>query len=295
MVRRWVKWTPPILPGKPEQRHAWEILRALAARFVGQPEEAVEEQYVDMWLRTFLDGGDNPLNGQVDFDEARRLAGTMAGPDRLFDILLRTGRFGDAFGLNKDGLTLERLAQHPEGMDFGPMEPQLPGLLKTPDGKIDLVPEVVAADMARLRQSLESPREGLLLIGRRHPRSKNSWMHNLDMLTRGKDRCTVMIHPHDARPLDIGDGDAVTVSTQWGTLRINAEVTDEIMPGVLSIPHGWGHGQRGTRMGVANDHPGVNVNAIISEKEYDAASSISVVNGISVCIEKVVEGDPAMT
>lgn len=287
MVRSWAKWTPPVLPNNTGQLAGWEIMRALSAGLVGKSENAIEEEYVEASLRRFLDDGDNPLNAQVDFAHARNAIGQVPGPDRLYDIMLRTGRLGDAFGLNPAGLSVARLAEHPEGLDFGPMEPHLPEMLKTPDGKIDLVPDVVVSDMPRLRATMEDDiGDGLLLIGRRHARSKNSWMHNLDILARGKDRCTLMIHPRDAASREIANGDLVAVSTELGSVQIAAEVTEGIMPGVVSVPHGWGHDEHGTRMGVAKKRPGVNINAIISETEYDAASVISAVNGIRVRVEK---------
>lgn len=168
------------------------------------------------------------------------------------------------------------------------MTSQLPAMLKTPDKAINLVPQIVTADLARLKKSCArpSPEGSLLLVGRRHVRSKNSWMHNIEMLVKGKDRCTMMMHPDDARARDIQDGQTVVVSTDLGSLEIASEVTDDMMPGVISIPHGWGHGQAQTRMDVAEKYAGVNVNALISEAEYDQTSIISAVNGISVRVAR---------
>jgi anaerobic selenocysteine-containing dehydrogenase len=293
MVRSWVKWNEAIFPDSDGQLKGWEVMRALSARFVETSEEVIEDQFVEAWLRKYLEEGDNPLLDQIDYEQARRAVSAEPGPDRLSDVLIRTGRLGDAFGLNEAGLTVERLAVHPEGLDFGPMEPQLPAMLKTPDMKIDLVPEIVIADLARLRETLDRSPEpnAILLIGRRHQRSKNSWMHNLEMLVRGKDRCTLMMNPEDAQARGIADGDLAVVSTDLRSLQIVCEVTEDIMPGVVSIPHGWGHGQQATQMDVANRYAGVNVNAIISEAEFDKASAISVVNGIRVRVSKA-EIDP---
>jgi anaerobic selenocysteine-containing dehydrogenase len=288
MVRHWVKWTKPVFPDSGGQLKGWELMLALSARLRGLDEETVEEEYLEKWLRRFLCEGDHPLLDQVDYESARSGLSDQPGPDRLYDVLIRSGRFGDAFGLDEAGLTVERLSATPEGLDFGPMKPQLPGMLKTMDQKIDLAPSVITDDLKRLKKFAEQPiaADTLLLIGRRHVRSKNSWMHNIEMLVRGKDRCTLMIHPDDASDRMIEDGETVTVATDLGALEIKCEVTADIMRGVVSIPHGWGHGQQQTEMDVANKYAGVNVNAIISEAEYDHASIISAVNGIRVRVRR---------
>jgi anaerobic selenocysteine-containing dehydrogenase len=290
MVRSWVKWTPPVFPDSGDQLKGWEIMRGLAAHLTGQDEDELEETFVRNWLKGFIAGGEHPRAAEIDLEAARSAIGDTPGPDRLYDVLIRTGRYGDAFGLDPEGLTVERLAQHPEGLDMGPMTPQLPGKLRTPDGKIDLAPGPLVADLDRLRAWMAEPKgDGLLLIGRRHARSKNSWMHNIEMLARGKDRCTLIIHPKDAEPLHIADGDVVKVFTDLASIEIAAEVSDQIMPGVVSIPHGRGHGQAATSMQVANARPGVNVNALLSEDDVDPASASNVLNGVRVRVARAVD------
>ena len=185
-----------------------------------------------------------------------------AGPgyERRLDMMLRLGPYGDGFGANPDGLTLERLKDAPHGIDLGPLQPRLPEVLRTRIGQVELAPDAVAADAARLRDSLDRSADGFVLIGRRHLRSNNSWMHNLPALAGGTNRCTLQIHPDDAA--DSGSTD--TARGQGARRRTVApvEITDAMRRGVVSLPHGWGHDRRGTRLAVAAGHPGVNVNQL---------------------------------
>ena len=156
--------------------------------------------------------------------------------------MLRIGPYGDRFGADPDGLTLARLEAAPHGIDLGPLEPRIPEVLRTPSGKIELAPEPIVADVDRLRASLARHRNGgIVLIGRRQLRSNNSWMHNVPNLVRGKDRCTMHVHPDDAARLGLEDGGSRSVTSERGAIEVPVEVTDAIMPGVVSIPHGWGH------------------------------------------------------
>ena len=168
------------------------------------------------------------------------------GPERALDLMLRVGPFGDRFGAEPDGLTLEELEDAPHGIDLGPLVPRIPEVLRTPSGKIELAPEPITADVARLEASLARPRNGgMVLVGRRQLRSNNSWMHNVPNLVRGKERCTMHVHPEDAARLELVDGDRARVTSNTGSIEIPVEVTDAVMPGVISIPHGWGHDEPG--------------------------------------------------
>ena len=284
MVRKIAKWTPAVLPMADGQLADWDIFLGLAARLTDRSEDALEEQLVSGWLERFLREGQNPHCPEIDPVVARKAIGDQRGPDRLFDILVRTGLYGDAFGLDPGGLSVEFMAQHPEGIDLGPMESQLPGRLATPDGRLDLAPALIVADVERLRASMATRANdgSLLLVGRRHTRSNNSWMHNLDVLTKGKALCTLMIHPADAQRLGLATGDTAEVASDVAALTIAVEVTDTIMPGVVSIPHGWGHARPDTRMLVANGRAGANMNSLIDEKFFDIPSVNSVLNGIPV-------------
>ena len=196
--------------------------------------------------------------------------------------MLRVGPFGDGFGADPDGLTLERLEASPHGIDFGPMRPRIPEVLRTPSGKIELAPAEIVADLPRLEAELGGHVNGdMVLIGRRQLRSNNSWMHNLPALVKGKDRCTAQINPDDAERLGLADGGRARVSSASGELVAPVEVTEEIMPGVVSIPHGWGHDAPGVRLGVASEHAGVNSN-LLAPVEVDVPSGNAVLNGIPV-------------
>jgi anaerobic selenocysteine-containing dehydrogenase len=163
-------------------------------------------------------------------------------------------------------------------------------MLRTPSGKVELAPELIVGDLGRLRAALRRERNGgMVLIGRRQLRSNNSWMHNLPALVKGKDRCTLHIHPDDAARLGLVDGGRALVSSAAGRVEAPVELTDGIMPGVVSIPHGWGHDAEGVRMGVASAHAGVNSNVLADETLLDPLSGNAVLNGIPVEVAAVPE------
>lgn len=289
MIRKIAKWTPPLFEVEPGQLHDWDIFVGLVARLDGKSEQEVEEAFLSGWLERFAREGAHPQCPTIDLAAARRMLAEDAGPDRLFDILVRTGPYGDAFGQDPDGLTRDAIAARPNGIDLGGMEPQFPARLATPDGLIDLAPAIIVEDLARLHERFaarQQEEDGFLLIGRRHMRSNNSWMHNLNVLVKGKDRCTLMIHPDDAARLELSAGDIVTISTEVNAIDVPVEISDEIMTGVVSIPHGWGHALAETQIDIANDHPGTNVNALIGEEMYDKPSGNSMLNGIPVQLAK---------
>ncbi len=209
------------------------------------------------------------------------------GPERVLDLMLRTGPYGDGFGADPDGLSLDVLLAHPHGVDLGALQPRLPDVLRTPSGTIELAPEVILADVAdRLLPSLARHHNGeLVLVGRRDLRSNNSWMHNLEVLVKGKARCTLQVHPDDAGRLGLVDGGEARVRSRVGAVEIPVEVTDGIMPGVVSIPHGWGHDAEGADMAVAGRHAGVNTNVLADGSRLDPLSGNAVLNGIPVTVE----------
>jgi anaerobic selenocysteine-containing dehydrogenase len=197
--------------------------------------------------------------------------------------MLRLGAYGDGFGAVPDGLSLEALRRAPHGIDLGPLRPRLPEVLRTPSGRIELCPRPIAEDVARLRDGLTERRAaGLVLVGRRHLRSNNSWMHNLPGLVRGSNRCTLQVHPDDARRLGLADTGTAEVTSDAGAVRVEVEITDEVMPGVVSLPHGWGHGRPGTRGSVAAAHAGVSANTLTDPRARDPLSGNAVLNGIPV-------------
>jgi anaerobic selenocysteine-containing dehydrogenase len=210
------------------------------------------------------------------------------GPERLLDFLLRSGPYGDGFGVTQ-GLSLAEVEAQPHGVDLGPLQPRIPEVLRTPSGKIELAPLPIVEDVERLRGALEQDGNErnngqALLIGRRDLRSNNSWMHNLHVLAKGKDRCTLHIHPDHAARLALEDGEIASVTSRAGTVEIPIAVTDAIMPGVVSIPHGWGHRLKGTSMSIASEHAGVNTNILTDEEQVDPLSGNAVLNGIPVTI-----------
>jgi anaerobic selenocysteine-containing dehydrogenase len=197
-------------------------------------------------------------------------------------MMLRLGPYGDAFGAKPDGLTLERLKAAPHGLDLGPLQSRLPEVLRTPSGRIELAPEPLVADSARLRDSLGKDADRFVLIGRRHLRSNNSWMHNLPALAGGTNRCTLQIHPDDVA--ELGLADTAKIKGPGGEVLAPIEPMPGMRRGVVSLPHGWGHDRAGTRLGVAAGEPGVNVNQLNDGNALDPLSGTAVLNGIPVDI-----------
>ncbi|MGB7504494.1 MAG: molybdopterin dinucleotide binding domain-containing protein, partial [Mycobacterium sp.] len=185
-------------------------------------------------------------------------------------------------GARPDGLTQQRHTAAPHGIDLGPLQPRLPDLLRTPSGLIELAPPQLIADAQRLRDSLGHRSGGFVLIGRRHLRSNNSWMHNLPALAGGTNRCTLRIHPDDAA--ELGLSDTAVVKGSGGELVVPIEVTEDIRRGVLSLPHGWGHDRDGTGQKLAAGQPGVNVNQLNDGTALDPLSGTAVLNGIPVVV-----------
>lgn len=267
---------PVFDPG--DRPHEWEILIRLTGLCTGTPAEDVDVAAIDDGFFDYL-----AFTRGLDGAEIRKLY-EHGGPERMLDLTLRTGPFGDQYGKNPGGLTLDTLKANPNGIDFGPMVPQLPDILGTPDKKIRLAPQYLLDDLPRLAARMERPAEPLVLVSRRHLRSNNTWLHNVPALMKGKDRCTLLIHPDDAARCGIADNDIVTVKSEAGEIRVPVEITDAIKPGVVSMPHGWGHGKPGTRMTVANGSPGANTNVLSPPTFVDQPSGNGVLNGIPVTI-----------
>jgi anaerobic selenocysteine-containing dehydrogenase len=199
--------------------------------------------------------------------------------------MLRSGPYGDAFGARPGGLSLAVLEANPHGVDLGPLEPRIPEVLRTPSGMIELAPPPVVADVERLRTALAQENGGMVLVGRRDLRSNNSWMHNLHVLVKGDARCTLHVHPEDATRLGLADGGVARVASRTGAVEVPVEVTDGIMPGVVSIPHGWGHGEEGVQLRIAAAHAGVNSNRLADEHFLEPLSGTAVLCGVPVTIE----------
>jgi anaerobic selenocysteine-containing dehydrogenase len=192
---------------------------------------------------------------------------------------------------------LDALEAAPHGIDFGALEPRLPDALRTPSGLVELAPEPLVADVERLHDALASwsatsEDGGMVLVGRRDLRSNNSWMHNLPILVKGKNRCTAWVHPDDAARLGLVDGEPARVASRAGVVEIPVEVTDDVMPGVVSIPHGWGHDADGVEMRVAREHAGTNSNVLADELAVEPLSGTAILNGIPVELSPVRASEP---
>jgi anaerobic selenocysteine-containing dehydrogenase len=219
-------------------------------------------------------------------DELLTLLEAEDPTDRMVEIMVRSGAYGDHFGTREHGLTFARLRAATHGIDLGALEPRLPELLRTASGSIELAPAPIVADMARLTKSLEAtPDDGLLLVGRRDLRSNNSWMHNVAPLVKGPARCTLQMHPDDAAARGLSEGATARVSARAGALLAPVQLTDSLMRGVVSLPHGWGHGASGAQQDVAAARPGVNSNLLSDSERIDPLSGNAVLNGIPVSVE----------
>jgi anaerobic selenocysteine-containing dehydrogenase len=271
-VRNVVNYSPPVLP--PDVPDEWVTLLRFAAVAAGQP---VPD---DVEPLDRLVAGELIRRAGLDVEATLADVAPRRGPERLLDLLLRTGPYD---------LTLADLEAAPHGIDLGPLQPRLPDALRTPSGRIELAPEPIVADVPRLLAALTRERNGgLVLVGRRQLRSNNSWMHNLELLVSGPERCTLHVHPDDAARLGLSDGRPAFVRSRAGELEAPVEVTDAVMPGVVSLPHGWGHDAPGARLGVAGAHAGVNANLLADEALVDALSGNAVLNGIPVAIAPAV-------
>jgi anaerobic selenocysteine-containing dehydrogenase len=283
-VRNNARYSPPALPldGRPDEP---EMLSRLALilyglGFDGDP-GLVDDQVIATTLAKETADATSPVAGRA-VEELTSMLITGPGYERRLDMMLRLGPYGDAFGSNPDGLTLERLKAAPHGIDLGPLQPRIQEVIKTPSGRIELAPEPLIADAARLRESLDRVDDGFVLIGRRHLRSNNSWMHNLPALAGGTNRCTLQIHPDDAAELGLTDN--ASIKGPGGDVVAPVELAPGMRRGVVSLPHGWGHDRSGTGQGIAADQPGVNVNQLNDGGLLDPLSGTAVLNGIPVDI-----------
>ncbi|MFP4477410.1 MAG: molybdopterin-dependent oxidoreductase [Desulfatibacillaceae bacterium] len=259
-VRNRARYDEPVFEPPDHVMHNWQIIRSLVWRLEKNP--------------------------------VKKALYALATPDRMLDLALRMGPWGDRFNPLGRGVSLKGLKKSRRGIDLGPLSPCLPRRLFTADRKIDVAPSVFLEDLGRVEavffaRESKPRRFDMLLIGRRNLRSNNSWMHNAPSLMDPRNRCTVMIHPGDARIHGIEDADMVRVESRVGAVELPAELTSDIMPGVVSIPHGWGHDRPGVRLSVARKQPGVSVNDITDQRLVDAVCGTAVFSGVPVRIEPV--------
>ncbi len=306
-IRNTIRYAPAMIEPEPGALRDWEIMLELSTRIMAtNPATRLaarmtrkafrrlgDEGLIDLALRTGPYGTPGETVRRVD-----RLVAGIPGAGRIWQRL--RARLLENAGVAStlatpwldaqidaaEGLTLARVQAHPHGIDLGPLRPSMPGRLATRGKRIQLVPEMYRTGLRDL--PVEAPvQDGLLMIGRRHVRSNNSWMHNSHRLVKGKPRCTVMLHPQDALRLGITQGDTVEVSSPAGRIELPAEVTDEIMPGVVSVPHGWGHQRKGVELRVACKTPGVSMNDVIGTNLHDPLTGTAIINGVPVALRKV--------
>ena len=286
-VRNVAKWSPAVLEPEPDARDGWSTALELARRIMGLTQLS-PEAFDGLVLRQFAERAlaASEWSGEVTLDELLEAVGKEPGVERVIDTLLRIGSYGDACGRVPDGLTLSRVKAATHGLDLGPLEPMLPGKIATESGRIELAPERIVADLPRFEAWLARASEtSLRLINRRDLRSMNSWLHNLRSLAKGRERCTLQIHPLDAQRRGLADGARARVTTHIGELSVPVEVTDAVMPGVVSLPHGFGHEGAGVELRVAARRPGANVNRLTDDLAFDAPSGASALYGGSVEVE----------
>ncbi|HEY8089352.1 MAG TPA: molybdopterin-dependent oxidoreductase [Polyangiaceae bacterium] len=253
-VRNVTQWSPALFAAPPGVRDDWAVTTDLAC--------AVASRIPGDFLASVA---------------ARSMR--ALGPRRVFDAGLRAG---------PHRLSVAALEKQPHGVDLGPLEPRLPNSLHTADRRIHLAPDRFVADVPRLRALLDrTPPEGeLLLIGRRGLRSNNSWMHNSTRLVKGREACTLLMHPRDAGKRGLESGARATLRSRVGEVDVPVEVSDEIAPGVVSLPHGWGHGKGGVELRVARERAGASINDVTDEARVDLLSGNAAFSGTPVTVER---------
>jgi anaerobic selenocysteine-containing dehydrogenase len=280
-IRNIANYSPPLIECDADEVPEWRTLLRLAGVMQGLgPDadvDALDDFIVGGLVQKAVTKDGSPLEGR-DADEVMKLISARRGPERMLDLMLRTGPYG---------LTLDALEANPHGVDLGPLQPRLPDALRTASGMIELAPPACVVDVERLRARLTRADASFVLVGRRDLRSNNSWMHNINVLVKGKPRCTVHVHPDDAHRLGVADGAHVRVWSEAGEIVLAAEITDAVMRGVVSIPHGWGHDGDGMQLTTAARHAGANFNVLAPGNLIDPLSGNAVLNGIPVDLAPV--------
>lgn len=279
--RNQARYSPPVLPRPAGQPEEWQTLLKLAAIAQGKGAQVDADALDDA---QFAEDAQRLFGAQA--DAVLRATQGLRGPQRGIDVALRSGPYGDRFGLQPDGLNLAKVmaSNASGGIDLGPLQPRIPELLRTGSGKIELAPPSFIADLQRPIADLQRPAPELVLIGRRDVRSNNSWMHNLPLLAKGPMRCTALVHPIDAARLQLTDGALATLENGARQVQAQVQISDQMMPGVVSLPHGWGHHLPGTRLALAAQRPGANLNALLDDQLRDPLSGNAVLGGVAITL-----------
>ncbi len=296
LTRNAARYSPALFEHDADHVSEWEVMLQLSsiASGAGIQNRAGLQAMEDGIVRYLIDAAVGDPHGIVhgrSAEEIYAMLGNRRGVERILDLQLRTGPYGDGFGANPDGLTLAAVEAAPHGgLDLGPLAPRLPEVLRTPSGKIELAPALLMNEAERLLAAPPAAPAGMLLIGRRQARSNNSWMHNLPVLAKGPFRCTLMVNPSDALRLGLEDGGLARVRARVGAIEAVVETSATLMPGVVSLPHGWGHDLAGTGLSLARARPGVNSNIVADDAELEPLTGTAVLNGIPVDIEPLPAG-----
>ena len=285
-VRNVAKWSWPV-ESRTDCPHAWEVFSQLSARLMGAGGLPARD-FDDFVFRQLAEGAVAKAKSWpgLTVEEVIAELGGSFGPERIVEMLLRIGSYGDGFGRRPDGLTLAKVKAAAHGIDLGPLRPRLREVLNTQSGMIELSAPLFINDLGRLRARMSAQACGdMVLIGRRDLRCSNSFMHNLPALVKGRNRCTLQVSRHDAARVGLADGSSARVTSRVGSVIAPVEVTEDLMPGVVSLPHGWGHDVEESQLSVAKAHAGVNTNFLTDDRAYDQASGTSVLFGTPVTIE----------
>jgi anaerobic selenocysteine-containing dehydrogenase len=283
--RNHARYSQPALAIDHAQRQEWESILRIAAIVKGLGSTTDIDAFDDALLKQDLERSVGAASTAI--MEALQ---PLRGAERQVELALRSGPYGDQFGQHPEGLTLAKIKAAPSGIDLGALMPRMPEALRTPSGKIELAPAMLLADLVRVHADLAAPAPvpDMVIIGRRQLRSNNSWMHNLPALAKGTYRCTALVHPDDASRLHLVDGAIAHIRNGSRMISAQVEVSIEMMPGVVSLPHGWGHDLPDTQLAVAGGRPGANLNALLDENLRDPLSGNAVLSGIAVQISAVV-------
>ena len=282
--RNHARYSPPVFERQGDQPEEWENLLRIAAIAQGLGADVNiaaldDSQFAEDVQRSFGE------HAQAIIEAGQGLR----GPQRALDLSLRAGPYGDEFGQKPEGLNLRKVmaSNASGGIDLGELQPRIPEMLRTPSGKIELAPPLLIADLPRALSDLQRPAPDMVLIGRRDVRTNNSWMHNLPTLAKGPFRCTALVHPEDAARLGLQDGAMAQLENAGRSLQAQVHISTDMMPGVVSLPHGWGHDLPGAQLTVAAERPGVNLNALLDEKLRDPLSGNAVLSGVPVKMRAV--------